>query len=46
MSAEPAVAMPLTSTERLRTELGFAPQYTLETMLDEYVDRVRSGAVP
>ena len=42
-SSEPAVAMRLTSTQRLRADLGFQPKYNLEMMLDDYIEAVESG---
>lgn len=43
VSRDPGVAMPLTSTERLRKELGFRPRYTLEKMMAEYLAGLRAG---
>lgn len=44
IDTEPAEALQLTSNERLRTELGFQPQYTIKRALEEYLQMVRTGA--
>ncbi len=40
VDAEPWEALRLMSNERLRTELGFQPRYTLETGLGEYLQMI------
>ena len=44
VSAEPWEALRLTSNERLRTELGFKPRYTLEKGLTECLQMVLTDA--
>ena len=42
VSTEPRDTWPLMNTDRLRNDLGFRPQYTMETGIDHYLNMVRA----
>ena len=44
VSKEPADVLYLVSAQRLRSELGFKPRYTIEEGMVEYLNAVRSRA--
>ncbi len=46
VSSEPVEIDRLMSNKRLRTDLGWEPQYTVEKAMAEYIERVRTGKGP